>query len=217
MKRCCLPALLSLAFTTVAMAQGIEAEGPAGQAEARKRLEQYLDQTRSLSAQFRSVLLDESGRTLAESAGTVALKVPGRFRWEYTAPSPSLLIADGESLWSFDPELEQAVVRRIDEMDAANPTRLLGGDADLDRDFVVVGSFRVDDVDWIELAPRTVASDFDMIRLGFDDGHVVMMDLGDKLGQVTRIALADVVVNEPLDNALFRFEPPPGTDVVGAP
>jgi outer membrane lipoprotein carrier protein len=212
--------IIPLAVVLMAAAPQAMAQAPAddaNQAAARERLAGYLTATQTLRASFRSVLLDERRTALAESAGRVALKRPGRFRWEYTTPSPSLLVADGESVWSFDPELEQAVVRRIDEMDGANPTQLLGGDADLDRDFNVVGAYRVDNVDWVEVTPKAIASDFDTIRLGFVDGTVTMMELGDKLGQVTQILLDDVEVNQPLADAQFQFEPPPGTDIVGAP
>lgn len=184
---------------------------------AHERLANYLGATRTLSAGFRSILLDEQRAILAESSGRVALKRPGRFRWEYTSPSPSLLVADGKLLWSFDPELEQAVVRRIDEMDGANPTRLLGGEADLDRDFNIVGAYRADDVDWVEVTPKAISSDFDRIRLGFSEGAITMMELSDKLGQVTQILLEDVQVNQPMSDDRFEFEPPPGTDIVGAP
>lgn len=210
-------AVMLMAGALAVNAQDSAAPEEANRAAARERLESYLEATQTLRARFRSVLLDERRSTLAESAGQVALKRPGRFRWEYTVPSPSLLIADGESLWSFDPELEQAVVRRMDDMDGANPTQLLGGDADLERDFDVVGAYRAAGVDWVEVTPRAIASDFDTIRLGFVDGTVTMMELGDKLGQVTQILFEDVEINTPLADAQFEFVPPPGTDIVGAP
>ena len=41
------------------------------------------------------------------------------------------------------------------------------------------------------------------------------MELADKLGQTTRIDFSALERNRPLDDALFRFEPPPGADVIG--
>jgi outer membrane lipoprotein carrier protein len=41
------------------------------------------------------------------------------------------------------------------------------------------------------------------------------MELVDKLGQTTRIDFSGVKRNASLDDTLFRFEPPPGADVIG--
>jgi outer membrane lipoprotein carrier protein len=41
------------------------------------------------------------------------------------------------------------------------------------------------------------------------------MELRDKLGQATVIEFGRLRRNVPLDPALFRFEPPPGADVIG--
>ena len=41
------------------------------------------------------------------------------------------------------------------------------------------------------------------------------MEVIDNLEQVTRIEFSDVELGQPLDPSLFRFEPPPGADVIG--
>ncbi len=184
-------------------------------AAARRTLQDYLDTTLSLRANFRSVLLDERRVPVAESSGVVMVKRPQRFRWEYRQPSPSLILADGERLWSYDAELEQAVVRNLADMEGANPTNLLGGDSRIDEDFDVLGAYRSDTVEWIELRPRG-QSDFTRVRLGFAAGKIELMELHDQLGQVTQIALSEFEANPDLADGLFQFEPPPGTDVVGA-
>lgn len=183
-------------------------------ASARERLVTYLADTSSLSADFRALRLDEARGVEGEQTGRMAIKRPGRFRWDYQTPEASLIVSDGEMLWTYDPDLEQVMERRIDELEGSNPTQLLGGDADLDRDFDVVKAFRVDDIEWIEVKPKDVASDFDLVRLGFVKGTISMMEMHDKLGNITQFVLTNVVANGPLDDALFAFEPPAGTDVV---
>jgi outer membrane lipoprotein carrier protein len=41
------------------------------------------------------------------------------------------------------------------------------------------------------------------------------MEVIDNLEQVTRIEFSDVRLGGEPDEALFRFEPPPGADVIG--
>lgn len=183
--------------------------------KARATLTGYLSQTRSMRGKFRSVLLDEQRVPLAESSGLVAIKRPHRFRWEYLSPAPSLILADGVKLWSYDAELEQAVVRSMADMDGANPSNLLGGDVDVDQDFNVIGLYKVDDIEWVELEPKRAASDFTKVRLGFEGGNVVLMELGDQLGQTTQIQFTDIEVNVPIADDQFVFVPPAGTEIVG--
>ncbi len=209
----------SFALTLLAMALPAFAQAPAeataaDATSARARLVEYLADTQSISADFRAVQLDEERVAMTEQTGRMAIKRPGRFRWDYLTPSESLIVSDGEMLWTYDPDLEQVMERRIDELEGSNPTQLLGGDADLDRDFEVLKAFRVDKVDWIEVKPRDAASDFDLVRLGFVEGTINMMEMHDKLGNITQFALTNVVANGAIDDALFAFKPPPGTDVV---
>ncbi len=183
-------------------------------ADATARMRTYLDSTTTLTASFRSLLLDDAREPLAEAVGAMALKRPGRFRWEETAPEPGLLVTNGTSLWSYDPDLEQVVIRQVAELDSANPAQLLGGGADLEKDFRVVGGYRVDDIDWVDVRPRATTSDFDIVRFGFRDTSLAMMEFHNKIGQITQYVLSDVVANAKVSDDLFSFTPPPGTEIV---
>jgi len=205
------------------VALGLSAGAPAGaQAPvsddatqaAHDRLVAYLDATKTLTASFRSVQLDENRDAYAQLSGRVEIKRPGRFRWEYEQPEPELLVANGETLWHYTPDLEQVVVREIGQLSAANPAQLLVGDVALDDEFDVVGASRLDNMDWGEIKPRKGESDFGSVRLGFVDGSLSMMEMGDKLDQITQFVFTDVVTNEALADTRFEFSPPPGTEVV---
>ena len=212
-------ALLALVSAVFAPAQDTAPSSDAAVADptvaaAEKRLRNYLDETETLTASFRSLVLDEEREPLSESVGTLSIKRPGRFRWEETAPEPLLLVTDGTSLWNYDAELEQVTVQNVSDLDRANPAQLLGGGADLERDFVVVGGYRVDTLNWVDVRPRATTSDFDNVRFGFDDSGLAMMELRNKLGQITQVVLDDVAVNKSVADDQFRFVPPPGTDIV---
>ena len=212
-------ALLAVVGATVASAQDAAPSSEATAADpsvaaAEKRLRDYLGETETLTANFRSLVLDEEREPLSESVGTLLVKRPGRFRWEETSPEPLLLVTDGTSLWNYDAELEQVTVQNVSDLDRANPAQLLGGGADLERDFVVVGGYRVDTLNWVDVRPRATTSDFDNVRFGFDDRGLAMMELRNKLGQITQVVLDDVSVNQTVADDRFRFVPPPGTDIV---
>jgi outer membrane lipoprotein carrier protein len=63
--------------------------------------------------------------------------------------------------------------------------------------------------------PKRSDTDFRELRLGFAGDTLQRMEFDDKLNQRTRIELKRVQRNVRLDDSIFRFVPPPGTDVIG--
>jgi outer membrane lipoprotein carrier protein len=177
-------------------------------------LREFLAQTVTLQAHFSQVLLEADSAHAQASEGTFYLHRPQRFRWDYEAPAPQLVVADGEHLWLFDPDLEQVTVRRLDDGLSDTPAMLLSGDGVLEDSFRLGASYLEEGLDWVELAPRSEAADFAAVRVGFKDGLLASMELMDALGQTTVIRFSDVRVNPTLDPSLFQFTPPPGADVI---
>jgi outer membrane lipoprotein carrier protein len=182
-------------------------------AVARERLVDYLGKTRAMRGEFRQVDLNDEQKAVAESIGKVAVQSPGQFRWEYVSPEPQLLVTDGQSLWNFDPDLESVYIRTVASLEGANPAQLLNGEADLERDYDVMGTYQVQGVEWFEVRPKGSSSDFEQIRLGFEKGTISMLELWAKTGSKTQIVLSEVEVNPELPASLFTFVPPEGVDV----
>lgn len=186
--------------------------------EGRARLQAYLDEVRTWRAEFEQTVRDEAGKMLERARGEVYVARPGRFRWDYTSPYAQSIVADGDTVWVYDADLEQVTRRPLDADAGGTPALLLGKDVDLDARFEVAELGRRGAMLWVELAPRGEDEPYERIRVGFEGETLAAMDLADSLGQHTLIKFSDVRRNPPLDPSLFRFTPPPGVDVVeGAP
>ena len=91
----------------------------------------------------------------------------------------------------------------------------------LSSDAPLAGRFEMTDVDgpggleWVALSPKGEHTSYGNIRLGFEGSTLRAMELKDNFGQTTRLEFSDVERNPDLDERLFRFEPPPGADVIG--
>lgn len=192
------------------------AAAPGGDAQAgRQRIERFLEGLGGLEAQFEQVLTDRAGQVVDESSGSLAIKRPDRFRWDYREPYEQVIVADGERVWLYDRDLEQVTVRKLDETLSATPAMLLSGASALEDNFTVTRTDREGDVAWVHMEPRRDDTDFKWVRLGFDGERLRFMELGDKLGQTTRLEFTQLERNPPLDPARFTFTPPPGADVIG--
>jgi outer membrane lipoprotein carrier protein len=142
------------------------------------------------------------------------LKKPGRFRWDYEEPYERVISADGERVWLYEADLDQVTVRRLDAGLGETPAALLTGTADVLDHFQYRGSMIADDVRWLRLEPEAAESDFAAIELGFVGGDLRGILLMDRLGQKTRIDFDEVDTEATVADDLFRFEPPPGVDVI---
>jgi outer membrane lipoprotein carrier protein len=179
------------------------------------RLERFLDRSDSLTAEFRQRLLREDGSAVDQGSGRFYVSRPGRFRWEYLTPAEQLVVCDGERLWMFDADLEQVTVRSVDDSLSGTPAMLLSGRGRLADSFEFGTSYADGGLDWVELRPLSEAPEFRALRVGLEGELIAAMEVIDNLEQVTRIEFSDVELGQPLDPSLFRFEPPPGADVIG--
>jgi outer membrane lipoprotein carrier protein len=203
-------AVLAVALSFAAGPGTAAPETPVAPAQLRA----FLSETQTFEARFSQVLLEADTDRTQISEGRFYLQRPQRFRWDYTSPAPQLVVADGEQLWLYDPDLEQVTVRQLDDGLSSTPAMLLSGDGELEDSFRLGPAYHEDGFDWVELAPRSEAADFAAVRVGFQQGRLATMELMDALGQTTVITFTDVKVNAPLAAELFRFTPPEGADVI---
>jgi len=190
---------------------------PPAAAGALARLEAFLAEVHALRARFEQEVLDERGVSAQRSRGTVAVLRPGRFRWDYREPYRQLIVADGERLWIYDEDLAQVTVRPQAEALTRTPLQILTTRAGGALEGFQVRELGLrEGLEWVELRPADTAGqpDFERILVGFDGPRLARMELVDAFGQTVRLRFEAVERNPELDPALFRFEPPPGVDVV---
>ncbi|MFZ3155086.1 outer membrane lipoprotein chaperone LolA [Pseudomonas sp.] len=198
--------LTVLSFTSVAVMADDEV--------AVQRLTELLNQAQTINARFSQLTLDGSGTQLQETAGQLALKRPGLFRWHTDAPMEQLLVSNGEKVWLYDPDLEQVTIQTLDQRLTHTPALLLSGDVSKIREnFEISHTEGGNVVDFI-LKPKSKDTLFDSLRLSFRNKVLNDMQLIDSIGQRTNILFLNVKMNEPQDDAQFTFEIPAGADVI---
>lgn len=179
------------------------------------RMQAFLNQVHSLKADFTQVVLNANLEQIKKSSGTLAIKRPNRFRWDYAAPNKEIIDADGTRVWMYDVELQQVTVKPLTGTLAASPAVLLAGSNDVQKNFTVTDLGAENGLDWVGITPKIKDTDFDSVRLGFKGNLVQVMELKDALGNLTRITFSNIQVNPSLADSLFAFTPPAGADVIG--
>lgn len=179
-----------------------------------QRLTSLLSQAQTLSGRFSQLTLDGSGTQLQETSGEMALKRPGQFRWHTDAPMEQLLVSNGETIWLYDPDLEQVTIQKMDQRLTHTPALLLSGDVSgIAESFDITLKEGGNVVDFI-LKPKAADSLFESLRLSFRSGVINDMQLIDNVGQRTNILFLGVKMNPPIPASQFTFEVPAGADVI---
>ena len=190
---------------------------PAAAGPETEALQRFVEKVETLSATFQQVQKDERGSVLAASSGRLWLSRPGKFKWSYEKPYTQLIVCDGKELWQFDPDLNQAMVRPAGATLQGTPAQLLTDRVALESHFRIEGAGTEDGAQRVRLVPKSPDSDFKSIELWLKDGAPQRMRFHDPLGGVSEVAFGDIRTNVKLEPALFRFDPPKGTEVISAP
>jgi len=205
-------------------AEGDAGPAPEGCGEAvARRVQAHYETVRNLSADFvqTSTLASlgpaRQGEPGADSSrGEVVFAKPGRMRWHYREPAESLVVSDGEDLWTYDPDLGEAQHLPVGRGYLSGAAiQFLMGEGE------ILETFRVEAPDCegqrvrLELVPREPAS-YERLRLEVDrdSGQVVSTEVADLFGNVTRVTFSNIRTNRNVDDEAFRFDPPEGTEVI---
>lgn len=175
---------------------------------------------RNLTADFEHRVSGGVLRTTDVELGTVQIKRPGRWRFDYLEPEPKSFVSDGTTVYAHFPLDRQVMVTPVPaDAGASNPAAFLSGRGDLVRDFAATYG---DDRDappgtWVvRLTPLGDNADYETLELAVDRGTLDIRRLAttDFLGAVSTYRFDNLRTNGDLPDALFTFEIPPNTEVL---
>ncbi len=178
------------------------------------------DSTRDFTAAVRQELTIASAGKTSSASGTVAFKKPGKMRWDLKGSAPQVIVADGHTLWFYEPDEQQVLKAPFQAaFRSSTPISFLTGVGRLRDDFTVASMGRDGEVLRLELAPRKTDGDLGALRLGIDHAtyDIVGAEITDPLGNHTRLFFTNLQRNVGLSDERFQFEVPAGVDVVEAP
>ncbi len=205
------PSLIKRSLVAVALL----AAAQLANAGAVDKLRQFLDETKTLRADFAQMVVAKNGKKPQISSGVMMFSRPGKFRWEVVKPYEQLLVGDGERVWIFDPDLRQVTVRKVDAAIGSTPAALLFSGEALEKNFTLSDAGTREGLDWVEAIPKSPDSGFEKLQLGFEGNDLKAMQLQDNFGQTTSLAFSRIEHNPSIAASQFRFVPPAGVDVIG--
>ena len=184
-------------------------------------LETFVKSVKTGRADFTQVVTapgrDGQAARAKTSTGTFEFSRPSRFKFVYKKPFEQSIVADGQTLWLHDVDLNQVTARKQSQVLGSTPAALIASAADLQAlqaDFVLTNAPDKDGLEWVTATPKTKDGQVQSVRIGFRAGTLASLDILDSFGQNSRMSFSAFQTNAALDAATFQFKPPVGADVV---
>ena len=190
-------------------------------AEVAKAVDEHYNNLKSFTADFNETYKG-AGMSRSES-GRLWLKKPGKMRWEYEQPRAKLFVTDGSTAYFYvpgDQQARRAPVKKLDDL--RSPLRYLLGKTKLQKEF--------DGLDFASKVAPLAAGDAvlhgqlksmadrvsDVVLEIAPDNRIVRIIVEEVDGATTEFRFTNIVENPPVEDAKFRFQPPPGVQVIEA-
>ncbi len=195
---------------------------PGGEAHAavteKDRFAASLDRLNGVVSQFEQQIIDAQGYVIETSSGTLHLDKPN-FRWEVEPPFAQIIVADGQDVRIYDPDLAQVTQRRVAEDEAQTPLTLLtrNSSAVMD-DFQIVALDDIEGLVRYVLVPATnddgTSNLFARLEMAFEGDDLVELVIFDIAGQRTVITFHEFRKGQVIQSGTFQLQLPSDVDIV---
>ena len=188
-------------------------------------LETFVRTVSSGRAEFTQVVTApaKEGQTARSktSSGTFEFSRPNRFRFHYKKPFEQSIVADGQTLWLYDADLNQVTARKQVAALGSTPAALIAAAPDLralQADFSLAAAPEKDGLEWVVATPKAKDGQLQTVRVGFRAGEkpteLAALEILDSFGQRSLLSFSKVEVNPVLPRDTFQFVTPKGADVI---
>ena len=179
-------------------------------------VDRHYNDLSSLRAQFTETYRG-AGITRTES-GTLWLRRPGKMRWEYTDPKEKLFVSDGKTAYFYVPGERQARMAPVKDLDdLRSPLRYLLGKTKLKKEFANLTARAGDRSGSVLIrgVPSSMADRVAEMTLEVDpQGQIQRILIEETDGSQTEFVFTGIQENLAVEDARFRFQPPPGVELI---
>lgn len=194
-------------------------------ADGLESLENFVKTVKSGRADFTQVVTsppkEGQAARVKTSTGSFEFQRPSKFRFLYKKPFEQSIVADGQTLWLYDVDLNQVTARKQSAVLGSTPAALIAAAPNLQAlqaDFTLLAAPDKDGLQWVSATPKAKDGQLQTVRVGFKaDGkttELAALEILDSFGQRSVMTFAKVEVNPALAADSFQFKPPAGADVV---
>ncbi len=171
---------------------------------------------RDFSVDFTQISSLKAINVIDKAYGKAFFRYPGRMRWEYLSPEKNEIITDGDNLWIYRPGENQVVKGKSENFFITGSGGAFLSDISMMRKFYRL-SIEKNNSSFIDLLmiPKKKMPDVASIhiRISRDNYEIRRIITSNIYGDTTELQFNDIKFKK-LDDSLFKFIIPPGTDII---
>jgi len=185
------------------------------------RIQARYDGIRDIQANFvqtneSATFAGQAMMTAEPKKGRVIFAKPGKMRWTYVSPEPSVVVSNGKLLWIYD--VEGKSITRLEVTDgflSGAALQFLLGDGRIAESFEVYATECLADRVTLELIPKADAT-YERLGLVADPstGRLIATSVLDLFGNLTEISFSETRTNLDPKAETFEMEIPDGVEVI---
>src|SRR5450830_711671 len=137
-------------------------------------LETFIKTVKTGRADFTQVVTapakDAQAPRVKTSSGIFEFSRPNRFRFIYQKPFEQSIVADGQTLWLYDVDLNQVTARKQSLVLGSTPAALIASASDLhalQADFTLANAPDKDGLQWVAATPKSKDGQLQSVRVAF--------------------------------------------------
>jgi outer membrane lipoprotein carrier protein len=200
-------------LTRLMMAGSLVLATAAAHADAVDTLRDFVREAKTGRSEFTQTVTSPDGARKKLSSGSFEFSRPNRFRFSYLKPFAQDIVADGQKVWIYDADLNQASSRKMSAAIGATPAALLAGGS-LERDFDLKAVPDRDGLSWVQALPKTPDGPFKSMQIGFKGKTLTAVEILDSFGQRSVLQFSQMATNVAIEPARFQFKLPAGADLI---
>ena len=157
-----------------------------------------------------------------KAEGLISYKRPGKMRWLYDKPEEQLLVTNGQTMWLYDPLLENVTIQKLEKITEGTALSFLLGLANLQTDFIHRGITKNlpigEDGLILELKPIKTTANLAFIQLNVNPKtyNLQAIALMDQQDNYRTIKLIKMKYNLEIEDNFFEFKVTNDMEVIQA-
>jgi len=178
--------------------------------ETISKIKKSYENVNILEANFKQVFFHKAYKRKKKSSGTVIFTKDLKMKWSYKTPEKKFIISNGETLWIYEPENEQAFKTNIKGSELESAAKFLLGKMDILNDYNIKQEKEI-----LVLTPKQ-ESNYKKIYLTLNKEYkIIQTKMIDNFDNENIIMYNEFKINEDkLTKEFFDFTPPDNTEII---
>lgn len=177
--------------------------------DAEQELRGMLAQFDGYTASFDQRVVDLQGTVLHKAKGQMSFEQPGKFIWRVTSPEEELLLSNGETVWWYNPFVEQVSIFDSKQAVDKTPFALL-----VSQDNETWSQFKIvkDNSDFVVQSNSTSEAAVRELRIRFEGDKLSQILILDRSMQTSEYRISEQSFKDIVDSE-FSFVIPEDTEI----